>query len=224
MILGVVSDIHGNWWTLQDILKQNTAIDQWVCLGDFIGLSPMVNETIGLLMTHHVICIRGDHETCLVKNTELKQSFSGNKVLILLRKVIPKETKEWILALPTKRVIRFDKVTILLTHNITGPSLNKKYIFDLNRFEQTYNTFDIVLFGHTHLPFYWEGKQTIFLNPGSLGFPVSKTKLGVYATINTETLQTKFHWVNVHIEDSVRMLQKYAYPKRIIDIMKGSAL
>ncbi len=224
MILGIISDIHGNWWTLRDILRQNSTVQQWICLGDFTGLLPTVNETIDLLIKHHVMCVRGDHETCLVNNTELKQSFSGNEVLILQRKIIPKKTIKWIQSLPMKQDMCLNKVKILLTHNITGPSPNKKFVFDLNRLEQSYNTFDIALFGHTHLPFYWEGKQTIFINPGSLGFPISKTKLGVYATVKTETLQTKFHWVNVHTEDCIEALQKYAYPKRIIDILKGSAL
>ncbi len=220
MILGIMSDIHGNWWTLRDILKQNHTVAQWFCLGDFTGLLPMVNETVELLLKHHVICIRGDHETCLVKNTELKQSFSGNEVLVMQRKVIPNKTKAWIQALPTKRVLHFDNRTLLLSHNLGGLSANKKYTVDLGFLEHTYRKMDIVFFGHTHLPFYWEGKQVLFLNPGSLGFPVSKTKHGVYATVNTETLQSKFHWVDAHTADCINLLQKYNYPKRIIDIMK----
>jgi putative phosphoesterase len=224
MILGILSDVHSNWWTLRDILEQHLSIDQWICLGDFTGLLPTVNEAIDLLRKHQVVCIRGDHETCLVKNTQLKQSFSGNEVLALQRKVVSQKTKDWILELPATRELRFGKITVLITHNLTGPSANKKYSIDLTRLEQKYNTKDIVLFGHTHLPFYWEGKRTLFLNPGSLGFPVSKTKYGTFATIDTDTLQSRFHWVNPHTADCLDSLRKHSYPKRIIDIMKQGAV
>jgi len=90
--------------------------------------------------------------------------------------------------------------------------------------EQKYNTMDIVMFDHTHLPFYWEGKQTQLLNPGSLGFPVSKTKQGTYATVDTETLHTEFHWIDVHPNDCIRSLENHIYPKRIIDIIQHRML
>ena len=62
MLLGIVSDPHGNSYGLQAALSalDGEGVDQIVCAGDVIGYYPFVNETITLLRDRGVPCIAGD--------------------------------------------------------------------------------------------------------------------------------------------------------------------
>ena len=70
--------------------------------------------------------------------------------------------------LPIERILQIGKYNVLLTHG--------HYYYAHSGNEQLKsagrrNKADIVLFGHTHRPFFLEEKDIIVLNPGSLSYP-----------------------------------------------------
>ena len=45
----IFSDLHSNIEALTTVVENEENVDQWICLGDFVGLFPGVNETINLM-------------------------------------------------------------------------------------------------------------------------------------------------------------------------------
>ncbi|CUX23344.1 metallophosphoesterase [Clostridium sp. C105KSO13] len=61
-------------------------------------------------------------------------------------------------------------------------SLNSEYIVEEGKARQD----DIVMFGHTHKPFFREDKDIIALNPGSLSYPRQEGRKGTYMLMEVD--------------------------------------
>lgn len=59
---------------------------------------------------------------------------------------------------------------------------------------------DIICFGHTHVPYYYEDKDVKIVNPGSLTLSRTYPKLNTYAIIDTTTRQITFYDMKTHQE------------------------
>ncbi len=83
--------------------------------------------------------------------------------------------------LPEKQILTFEGKTILLIHQALGygiPSLRQE-IHDTVKLELANQKIDIVVFGHTHVPFQKEIDGTLFFNPGGAGRKRFSLPLGV---------------------------------------------
>jgi len=68
--------------------------------------------------------------------------------------------------LPAKLIIKFEDITLGLTHGCGNPNNLIDYIN--KEFSEEFITIDIFVFGHSHLPFDKEINGKIYFNPGSL--------------------------------------------------------
>ena len=75
------------------------------------------------------------------------------------------------------------KYKIFITHGHSYyVSLDPEYIREEGKARKA----DIVMFGHTHRPFFEEMDEIIVLNPGSLSFPRQEGRKGSYMIMETD--------------------------------------
>jgi len=117
MKIGIVSDIHSNYWALQAMLRQERNIDTWICLGDMVGLLPMVNETLDLIRKSHMVAILGDHERALLKGTPLPQSRSATQVLEMQKTMITAKNRIFLETLSEKKHVRIGTLRCVFVHS-----------------------------------------------------------------------------------------------------------
>jgi putative phosphoesterase len=161
MLIGIVSDLHGNSAALIRAMELIGQADEWVCLGDSIREYCFSNEVVSLLRGRGFITIQGNHE-------EVFFSRVGEKS----RSVpwIDRELMQWLAVQPNRRVLHREGKEILLVHS-TPWSSGAQYVCahdrDFYRFGET--TADIVLYGHTHEPIVTRAGRALVINPGSTG-------------------------------------------------------
>ena len=79
--------------------------------------------------------------------------------------------------LPREEEFCLDKYKIFITHgHAYYVSLDSEYITEEGRARKA----DIVMFGHTHKPFFEQKKDITVLNPGSLSYPRQEGRKGSY--------------------------------------------
>lgn len=178
MIIGVYADLHANLPALKAMQSVVDHVDQWVAVGDSVGLYPQVNEVLDWQRSNSVVYVRGDHEEALVEDGELPGSFTGTESIKKQAKVITQENLKILVGLPLECSFESDGVRICVTHFLTSESQSaeSKYAMNLQLLEDKYKGYDFVFFGHTHLPAVLHGRNTIFINPGSAGFPIDVEK------------------------------------------------
>lgn len=77
--------------------------------------------------------------------------------------------------LPEKQILTFEGISILLIHQ----ALDGQEIHENVKVELAKQKIDIVVFGHTHVPFQKEINGTLFFNPGGAGKRRFNYPLGV---------------------------------------------
>src|SRR5271168_5268450 len=61
MLIGIVSDLHGNAAALVRAMELIGQADEWICLGDSIREYCFSNEVVSLLRSRGFITIQGNH-------------------------------------------------------------------------------------------------------------------------------------------------------------------
>jgi putative phosphoesterase len=205
MLVGLLSDIHGNVDALRAVLQdaKKLGITRYLIAGDFLGYYYSSQEILTTLDQCHWTGCMGNHEMILndwpaydenTKNHIIKKYGSSYK-LIYERNEIPQLQR--ILQLKHPVDLTLEGRRFLLSHGTpwdinqyvypdAAPSLIDR-IFEMN--------FDCVVLGHTHYQSQWRRGSQIIVNPGSVGQPRS----GEYSDENLSKGIARAHWATIKL-------------------------
>ncbi|MBN2899839.1 MAG: metallophosphoesterase family protein, partial [Clostridia bacterium] len=194
MKIAVISDVHGNLSALnavlQDIEKQN--ITNIFFLGDLVmnGPSPWeVFEVIDALSPE--VWIKGNTDEWLENYVENAEPEDEHTKLIIERNNYAKgrlseKQIEKLRNLQQQSTVIINDKKILCVHG--SPSSMDESIGMMNSLDYfgelfDNNTFDLILCGHTHLPFigFYKGKK--IMNPGAIGFSLDEDPRASYGIL-----------------------------------------
>ncbi|TCT15391.1 putative phosphoesterase [Natranaerovirga pectinivora] len=198
MKFAVIGDIHGNKFALESTLKdiKDKNVDFIVSTGDLVGYLPFPNEVIEMIKSNNIITIQGNHDEKIalgskpteesigkMSESEIQGSASG----VFTNLTITDENREYLKRLPKKMVIVAEALKVMLVHG--SPRSNKEYmkedseILDLLAKE---SHADVIISGHTHLPYYKKVEDKHFINAGSTGKPKQGNANGVYVIVDID--------------------------------------
>ena len=197
MKLAIVSDIHANLQALQAVWADLEAMkpDVVYCLGDLVGYGAYPNETIEFIRERQIPTIMGNYDEgvgfdmrdcgCIYKDPAQDQL--GKRSLEWTQKITERENKAYLQSLPMQIRIEENSPRLLLVHG--SPRKINEYIYE-DRPEATFERIsklagtDILLFGHTHLPYQKRVSETLFINCGSVGKPKDGNPQAGYVMLN----------------------------------------
>lgn len=158
MRVGIVSDIHGQADSLREAIAAMGRIDRLVCLGDAIHQAAFCNETIGLLRQHDALSIVGNHEEAF---------FAGPG---RGRAHVDAALADWLSRHPSRMETMLGDLRALVVHSTPWPS-DHAYVPQAHRDFHRFAVpgFHVVLYGHTHQPLVCRLRDTLVINPGSVG-------------------------------------------------------
>lgn len=223
MILGIYADLHANLPALEAMQAVAGHVDQWVALGDSVGLYPQVNEVLNWQRENGVLYVRGDHEEVLLKGGTLPGSYTGTESIKRQAKVISADNLDTLSGLSDACDIESDGLKICATHFLSSEahSAGSKYAIDVSLLEKKYEGYDFVFFGHTHLPTVLYGRNTIFINPGSAGFPVDVERR--CSVIVLDTARRCFDLVRFDYDQEalVRVIEDAGYNRKLTTYIRN---
>lgn len=146
MKIGIISDIHSNYFCLRKVLNHMPEVDKIVCCGDLIGYGFRPNKTINLVQDKVDIVVKGNHD----KYLESPRFLSTMPRFSSLR--ISKENKKWLSNLNQKEEIE----EYLVIHEEQQDSIKK---------------YKGLIFGHTHEQIVKKQNNLQLINPGNVGVP-----------------------------------------------------
>lgn len=174
----VFSDIHGNQYALNAFFNEITQIeyDKIIFCGDIFGYYYGQKEIIDRFNhTENLIWIMGNHDSyaiaayydkCNVLELVEKYGHSYERMFDFLDCGYLKILEQ----LPIMYNLEADKKKIGIFHGTPDNSLEGRlYPKDVITNFISYQEYDYVILGHTHFKMMRKWKDTIILNPGSLG-------------------------------------------------------
>jgi predicted phosphodiesterase len=218
MIIGIYADLHANMPALDAMQVAAGHVDQWVVLGDSVGLYPQVNEVLEWQSQHKVMYVQGDHEAALLEGSGLSGSFTGTESIKKQAQVISPENLNILSRLPSVCNLESDGLKICATHFLSSEShiAGSKYAIELPALEKEYAGYDFVFFGHTHLPAVLYGHRTIFINPGSAGFPVDVERRCSMVVLDTKRRYFQFIRFDYNTNKLIRAIKDSGYNQKLV--------
>lgn len=215
MILSIISDIHGNLEALNRVLEKIDS-DMILCCGDIVGYYSWPNECIEKIQRIKAISVIGNHDlACVTQNTD-EFNLYAKKTIKWTMKVIKDKNLEFLKLLKPKIKLQVCNKDIMLVHG-SPRSPMKEYIFPETP-DSTFKSFiknetvDILVMGHTHVPFVKKFGDKLVLNPGSIGQPRDKDKRASFAILDLSKGDAHICRVEYDINEVVDDLKRRNLP------------
>jgi putative phosphoesterase len=195
MKIALLSDIHANEVALEAVLEQakTKGAEQLLCCGDFVGYYHAPEAMLAMLDRWPWLGIRGNHEEMLNRylagiDREAIHRRYGSGVAIAAQ--MPDVARQRLLGLPTRMELEIDGRRVLLCHGSAWDP--DHYVYpdapdeEIRRMASSGE--DLVVFGHSHYPAFWQVDRTIIVNPGSVGQPRDRRPGACWALWDTRSM------------------------------------
>jgi putative phosphoesterase len=195
----VVSDLHANLDAWNALTEE--ADELWV-LGDLVNYGPEPGAVVEAVRARASVVVRGNHDHAMGYGEDPRCSARFREMAAEVGRytagVLTEEQKQYLRDLPLRAERVVDGVRFVLCHAVPSDPLYPYCLPDSPRWQQEIHSVeaDVLLAGHTHIPFVREFADRTVVNPGSLGQPKTGSPEACYAV-----------W-----EDGRLLLKTYPYP------------
>lgn len=187
----ILSDIHANLDALQSISEPYDEL--WV-LGDLVNYGPQPSEVIAVVRQHASVVISGNHDFAIGTGGDPRCSAAFREMAHTMQQytqsILTDAERAYLRTLPTLARREVDGKRFLLCH-ATPSDLFRYAPADaaLWTAEAGAADADILLVGHTHLPFILDLGARRVVNPGSVGQPKHGSPVACYAIWNDGAIE-----------------------------------
>jgi putative phosphoesterase len=224
MKLLLLSDIHANFPALQAIADHfsETSFDCICNCGDSLVYAPFPNETLHWLQAKGVISIVGNTDRKirkLLRGKSFKKPRKAEKRIMYTwtAEQLDPSSRAYLLSLKKTKQLQYGESSIGLYHG--SPEDPDEFLFPdtkPQRFKELSHSCpnDIVITGHSHMPFHVHIHETHFINPGSVGRMFDGTPHSSCAVLNItgKRVETHFFRIPYDIELTVSEIKNHQLP------------
>jgi putative phosphoesterase len=199
MRIAIISDIHANYDALSALPQDYDEL--WV-LGDLVNYGPQPAEVVDTISQRASLVVRGNHDHCIAYGEDPRCTPRFRAIATATRKytetLLDEKQKAFLHGLPIRAEAQRGTTRFCLLHGVPSDPL---YGFCAEKSERWLAEAesagaDVLLVGHTHMPFVRRIGDRVVCNPGSLGQPMNGKPDACYAV-----------W-----EDGSITLKTFAYP------------
>lgn len=224
MRIAVISDIHSNIYALEEVLNdiENRNIDLTICTGDLVGYATRPNEVIETIKKNNILTIMGNYDDAIgnlkvVCGCDYKDPKDAEKAGLSMNftsKNTSYENKLYLRNLPKEATLTFNNKTLRFVHGSTR-IMNEYLKENSKQADEVMSNLkeDILICGHTHIPYAKYYGEKLLVNAGSVGKPKAGSPDANYVIIdinNPDEMAKKEFSVNIEIIEVAYDFEKTA--------------
>ena len=212
----IVSDLHANAEALEILPRDYDEL--WI-LGDLVNYGPSPVEVIEFARAKASLIVRGnhDHSVGFAEDPRCSARFRAMAEATgrYTSSVVTEAQKRFLRELPTQAERQVDGARFLACHAVPSNPLYEYCARDSARWheEVLLMTADILLTGHTHVPFDRTIGGKRIINPGSLGQPKHGQPEACYAIWDSGRVTQ--HASLYAVEKTIRKIEALPVPEEI---------
>ena len=194
MKIVIISDLHGNLEALASLPEEYDEL--WV-LGDLVNYGPNPAEVVDFVRARAKVVVRGNHDHAIGfgEDPRCSQPFRdmAKAMMQFTDSVLSDSQKQFLRDLPLTAEREVEGVRVSLCHAVPSDPLFTYCPPDSDRWEAEVGraNADILLVGHTHVPFVRQFRRREVVNPGSLGQPKTGRAAACYAVWEGGTIELR---------------------------------
>lgn len=218
-MIGIISDIHGNYVALETVLDQldRLGVSDIICLGDVGGYYCQINQCCDALRSRNIFTLMGNHDWYLASGNACPRSKSANVCLDFQRRAIDKDHLRWLASLPNTATIQ----GIRIVHGGWNDPIDEYVTPSAPYFSAVPG--GALASGHTHVSRLWSAAGKIYCNPGSVGQPRDGDPRAAFATWDGQSFSLQR--IEYDISDIQREMAKAGFdPYYSANLSKGTRI
>jgi putative phosphoesterase len=236
-LLAAFSDVHANEHALDAVLEdvRRHDPDQVICLGDLVGYGAFPNEVIATIRADNIPTVAGnyddgvgfDREECGCAYIAPDDRERGDRSLRWTQQTVTAENKAWLRSLPRELRLEVAGRRVLCVHG--SPRRINEYLYEdrpeksLARMLSGLNA-DVVLCGHTHLPYQRRIGAVDLINVGTAGKPKDGDPRACYALIEMAAeVKATFPRIGYDVEAAARAIEATELPHEFADALRTAS-
>lgn len=221
-----ISDIHGNIEAFKSVLKdiksRSIDIKNVYCLGDMVGYGTRPDDVIDLIKENGIVSIQGNHDKAVGFYLPTT-SYNIKNPLIWTVEHTSTENIEYLRELEEEITLEISGKNILLTHASPISITDYVYESDIEKQEEIADELqeDIIVFGHTHLPYFKEVNGKMFINAGSVGRPKDGDNRACYCILTiSEKTEIEFIRIPYDVEKMAKEILESELPDTFATVLR----
>ena len=186
----VVSDVHGNLTALEEVLRDAGRFDSAICSGDVVGYGPDPCECLDVLRGLKVRQVSGNHDRAAVAGIQFKENTTAGRALQMHSNLLGSGHKNFLKKLPESLKFNVRGVEMAVFHGSPRDPF-REYVYEADA-ETHVEEFlgitgaEVIILGHTHIPYVVRSGNGLIVNPGSVGQPRDGDPRASYTLIDIE--------------------------------------
>ncbi|SFR11249.1 metallophosphoesterase family protein [Desulfoscipio geothermicus] len=234
MRIAVFSDIHGNKHALDAVLAdiQSREPDLVVCLGDLVGYGAYPDAVVQAIRESGIPTVMGNYDDAIANSRMVcgcdykdeKAMEAGVKSISWTTENTCRSSKEFMMSLPDRINKEIGRRRVLFVHG--SPRRLNEYLYEdvpaadvLAMLHEA--DADVLVCGHTHLPYHRVVEGRHIINAGSAGKPKHGDPQAVYALIEMDAdIRVDFIKVPYDYESAAWAVEKAGLPAEFAAIIR----
>ncbi len=218
----ILSDIHGNLPALEAVLTAESNWDALFFLGDVVDYGPEPKSCLDFVSRNADFYVRGNHDHALAYDVDCGCRGDFHAMSVATRQwhrtLMAENDLHFLRRMPIIQSTVADGKRFWLAHASPNGELSRYLNADEVIAACARIDADVILLGHTHLPFLREVKGKIFCNPGSVGLARDHGGEACYALWRDDQLTLKR--VSYDVSATIARLEKAPLENKIVDALR----
>ena len=186
----VISDVHGNLTALEEVLRDAGRSDLVICSGDIVGYGPNPCECLDVLRGLKIRQVSGNHDRAAVAGIKFKENTTAGRALQVHSDLLGPGHKDFLKKLPKSLKFNVGGIEMAVFHGSPRKPF-REYVYQADA-EIYVDEFlrmsgaELIILGHTHIPYVVRSGNGLIVNPGSVGQPRDGDPRASYTLIDIE--------------------------------------
>lgn len=236
MVVLIISDVHGNYHALDRVMKE-VKYDVILCCGDIVVDYPFPLQCIRALKDSCIHICMGNNDYNVAYDKKASDFISRKYAHLakdldrntdLTKELINDDAKKYLRQLPRECRFILDGISFYMNHTV--PQLPVHHYLDKNTPRSELADYyqevraDVILTGHTHVPYVKNFGEKILVNPGSVGQSRDGDPRASFATFDTATRRLELGRLEYDIKETSEYLKKLNFPEYSLFCLKNGFL
>jgi len=219
--VAVISDIHANLPALEAVLADidRQAVAQVLCAGDLVGQGPHPNQVVSRIRKAGIPSILGNQEIELRTLADRARPDPKRHMLWTIA-ILKRKNRQYLLGLPADRELDVEGVGIRLVHGSPLGAFDAMYPSLTSRtlrawFPAGKPRPDLLVGGHTHVPFVRTVDGMLVVNAGTVGRPLDGDPRASWALLDLEggRARARIRRVEYPLEETLQAMKRIGMQK-----------
>ncbi len=185
--------------------------------GDVVGYNPFPNEVIRVLEAKRVRSIRGNHDRAVVSGDTSRFNAYAARAVEWTRGVLTQASQQYLMALPRDMKVEVMGLTLGMVHGSPRDEDEYVYSHQATPYLLEEGECDVLIMGHTHVPYVTKTPRGLIVNAGSVGQPRDGDPRAAWVLLDASALSAEVRRVTYDVTSVYEKILRLGLPQMLAE-------